>query len=876
VAVCGLAVGGTVALGYDVSIGRDDLLLAGLLAIAAAFTQMFVVTTSLNQSYHLTPGIVLAAALLLPPPLVALVVVCQHGPEWIRHRYPWFIQTFNIANFVVTALLAASVFDGVIAAWPPDADDRLAFGVGGVAAAVVFVVVQHFLLSVVLLLARGHSFAQSGLFKFTSLSMDFVLTVIGVVVAELWTSNRALVLIALSPLFLVHRALALPKLEAEVRKDAKTELYNAKHLAEALDEAVERAQRLGNPVSLLVADLDLLREINNRYGHLAGDAAIGTVAAVLRAHVRPGDVAARFGGEEFCVLLVDADADEATAIAERIRIAVESARIDVDTAAEPLRVTVSIGVATLPDDAASARGLLHAADVAAYRAKAHGRNRVMLHRDVLDDSAPFEAGQILAEAAAIDLPAPVEIPALAAEPGQPLEAVPGRFVGAFATAVALLGTVLGACGIIFGSSDDLLGIAILVLVVGAAHAVTVEEIDRGAISVSAVGSLAGAAMFGARAALPLAIGVCVAEWVVARRQTLQQILFNCGTLASSALAAALVYGMLPDNPWHFVFTSVAAGVVYFAVNIGLLSTVLTLDTGERWSTLVRTRFAWLFGYYALYGVVAAMLALSYELEGVLGLLVFAAPLLLVKKAQADYIQHTEASAAKLRAASETIEQQNATLRRANTLLRERATDAMESLAAAIDARDAYTAGHSRRVQDIAIAVAAELRLEETEIEAVSFAALFHDVGKLGVPDTVLLKEGPLDDADWTSIRRHPDDGARIIGHLGFLAESLPAIRHHHERFDGSGYPLGLRGEEIPVAARILHVADAVDSMLSARPYRPALSLDFALAELEAGSGAQFCPTCVDALFRAVEAGKLRKILVEISLRAPAGETPVSS
>jgi HD-GYP domain-containing protein (c-di-GMP phosphodiesterase class II) len=254
-----------------------------------------------------------------------------------------------------------------------------------------------------------------------------------------------------------------------------------------------------------------------------------------------------------------------------------------------------------------------------------------------------------------------------------------------------------------------------------------------------------------------------------------------------------------------------------------------------------------------------MVALAYDVAGTLALLVFALPLILVRKSQLDYIDHTEDSVRRLREAAQTIERQNESLVQANVLLRDRATEAMESLAAAVDARDTYTAGHSRRVQEIAVAIGHELALDESELESLSFAALFHDVGKLAVPDSLLLKSGPLDDQEWWVVRQHAAEGERIIGHLGFLSDATPAIRHHHEHFDGSGYPDGLRGQEIPLGARILHVADAFDSMITTRVYRAALPLDKALKEIRQASGSQFCPTCVSALERLVAGGGLAHI-----------------
>jgi putative nucleotidyltransferase with HDIG domain len=153
------------------------------------------------------------------------------------------------------------------------------------------------------------------------------------------------------------------------------------------------------------------------------------------------------------------------------------------------------------------------------------------------------------------------------------------------------------------------------------------------------------------------------------------------------------------------------------------------------------------------------------------------------------------------------------------------------------------------VQELALAIGRELDLSQAELDLLGHAALFHDIGKLAVPDAILLKPGGLSDDEWAIMQRHSDEGARIIDRLGFLADAVPAIRHHHERFDGTGYPDLLRGDEIPLGARVIHVADAIDSMLTNRVYRPAMTIGEALAELERHKGKQFCPRCVEAAKR---------------------------
>ncbi|MGB8004890.1 MAG: HD domain-containing phosphohydrolase, partial [Gaiellaceae bacterium] len=135
------------------------------------------------------------------------------------------------------------------------------------------------------------------------------------------------------------------------------------------------------------------------------------------------------------------------------------------------------------------------------------------------------------------------------------------------------------------------------------------------------------------------------------------------------------------------------------------------------------------------------------------------------------------------------------------------------------------------------------------LELLGYAALFHDIGKLGIQDAILLKPASLTSEEWVLMQRHAEEGARIIDRLGFLEDAVPAIRHHHERFDGTGYPDHLGGEDIPLGARIIHVADALDSMLTTRIYRAARPAAEALEELRRAAGTQFCPRCVAALER---------------------------
>ena len=172
---------------------------------------------------------------------------------------------------------------------------------------------------------------------------------------------------------------------------------------------------------------------------------------------------------------------------------------------------------------------------------------------------------------------------------------------------------------------------------------------------------------------------------------------------------------------------------------------------------------------------------------------------------------------------------------------------------AVDARDSYTAGHSARVSKISLILGKELGLSEIDLKNLEFATLFHDLGKIGISDNILNKSGKLSDEEYDIIKKHPSIGVSILKDIDFLADALPLIRHHHERFGGGGYPSGLKGEDIPLGARIIAVADTYDAMTSDRPYRLGLDHESAINEIIKNKGSQFDDRVVDA-FMEIESG----------------------
>lgn len=267
-------------------------------------------------------------------------------------------------------------------------------------------------------------------------------------------------------------------------------------------------------------------------------------------------------------------------------------------------------------------------------------------------------------------------------------------------------------------------------------------------------------------------------------------------------------------PWTF---TLASGVI-LAVSAVVLSAVLTSNIRDA-STAVATRTIWL--------VVGAMFAILWL---ALALLVWGAAARLSRQKGVLRGRSRDVSKTSLRIERSLLEM-------------------VDTLNAAVEARDPYTAGHSQRVRRVALAVGHELALSEEQLDALGTAALFHDVGKIGIPDSILTKAGPLQPGEAAIMREHVTRGAEIVSKVSPFREAVPAIRHHHERWDGLGYPDGLGGDDIPLDAAIIGLADAWDAMTTDRPYAHGLSLNEAMLQLRSGRGKQFSPAVVDAFWR---------------------------
>jgi response regulator RpfG family c-di-GMP phosphodiesterase len=489
------------------------------------------------------------------------------------------------------------------------------------------------------------------------------------------------------------------------------------------------------------------------------------------------------------------------------------------------------------------------------------------------------------------------------------------------------------------------GLAAFVAAAVVLQLVAAELYGRGSLSAADVGMLAIGFTFGPGPGM-LAAVILAAVHAVKRRSRPHRAFFNAAMWALATGAATGGYHAVsqPESGTATVLVlSLAAGAVFGAINVGLLTLVMSLSERVGPVSVWRERFRWNTPSYLVSGLIAAATMIAYERVGLVGLLAFALPPALLAFSQRQYVARTRASVEEVRHANEELRRTNAELAVRNQDLRqllefaeglgarahdeaalvEHAEQALAGLTGArtrisrrlqegglalvsggkpvgtlhfertptfesdrwgrlreallpqlataieraslveevrkkhlatiaalsrsMEAKDYYTGGHTERVSSVAVALGRRLECSAEELDAIEIGALLHDIGKIGIPEHILRKPGPLDDDEWEVVKRHPLISEFILADIDLPAIVLQIARSSHERIDGAGYPDGLAGEEIPLPARIVLVADAFDALTSDRPYRPGRSLAAAMGEVRANAGTQFCPTVIEAL-----------------------------
>jgi len=388
--------------------------------------------------------------------------------------------------------------------------------------------------------------------------------------------------------------------------------------------------------------------------------------------------------------------------------------------------------------------------------------------------------------------------------------------------------------------------------------VRIDLFERAHISPASVPALALACVFGPFG--PLAAETALAVKRAIGREPTIKWGFDWGSLVLAGAAAAATFQALPHHAAGIaVAASLVAGLVYYTVNAATLSVIMAWHEGERIRVIWRERLAWLAVHYVGFGLTAGAFVVIERDHGAWAVLFFAIPLLIMYVAERQYVDRSRESVAELRKQRDELAAANTRLGKAlsnNQELTRRMQrsylSTITSLARTIEAKDPYTGGHTERVRDFAMLLATEMGLCEEDLRAVEVGAVIHDIGKIGIPDGILTKPGRLTDEEFDTMRRHPEISSYIVSELDLPPIVQHMVRSHHERWDGRGYPDGLAGEQIPLAARILCVADTVDAMTSNRPYRDALPVEVAVEEVRKLAGVQFCPKVAETFLRCYE------------------------
>jgi len=698
------------------------------------------------------------------------------------------------------------------------------------------------------------------------------------------------------------------RLEHQASTDALTGLYNHRAFHDRLREEVMRASTEHDTVALVMLDLDDFKKVNDVYGHGVGDQLLRQVADVLRATVRSSDVVSRIGGEEFAIIVPSGDLRSSVALAERI--GAELGRLEAGAAG---RLTVSTGVAIGPEHAANPRELVACAEAAMMTAKTRGKG-LILPFDASDLERPSEeharrrddvrsiahlkmlqslSGKLsqLNDVARIGLTVADELrllidyhncrvflrdgedllpiafrgDLLTAEPLPPVELLPTRVGRGITGRVAATGEALligdaarhesgehipGTAQI----EESLLAVPLTfgsrVTGVIVVSKLGLDQFDADDLRVLEV--LAGHA----------SVALENARLYEAQRREAESAnaLLEFTREISEAQGVGDIAERVVQGSAHILSSPSASLWLQDAVTGDLVKlaqhasspqpdpgrTVIPDTLLEPWLDRTEPFYVESAEYAAIAGSPAdkdARFAIApFSLDGRRGVIAAAIPATATLADRDLELLSGLAQQAKLalRSASsyETLER---------TFL-----STIEALANALEANDEYRSKHARRITDLALKVGTTLGLEPHDLKRLELGALFHDIGKIGIPSAILLKPGPLTPDERAVVETHPILGERILKPIEQLGEVRRIVRSGHERWDGTGYPDRLKGEEIPVESRIIIACDAFHAMTSDLPYGAALDAAEAKRRLEDGSGTQFDPLVIEALLRVLD------------------------
>ncbi len=446
---------------------------------------------------------------------------------------------------------------------------------------------------------------------------------------------------------------------------------------------------------------------------------------------------------------------------------------------------------------------------------------------------------------------PALVPQPAAAPSPTSERLAGRalvLIGAAAFATFFAGAPAATRASFSPSGEEWLTIALITVLGMAAERLDINVYGEGRVSVSALFMVTAAVLFGPVAVLLVCPPVALAGHV-RRGRPLYKLVFNLSVFVLAALASAYGYRLaesfMPHEARPLEMAAViTAALAHFGVSSVLVAAIIaytgTLSMRRVWSE----KFAWLLPHFVVLGFLAFLLTIAYREYAGYGLLGFTVPALMTRFTMKQYVDRTERTVRELR-------EKHAEVEELSRELAEAYNETLTAFVSALDTRDVETHGHSARVAELSLEIGRAMGVKPNSREWLDLGhgATLHDVGKIGVPDAILRKPGPLTPDEWEVIRTHPMHGYRMLSGVRFLSSAAELVLCHHERFDGGGYPRRLKGEEIPLAARIFAVADTYDAITSERPYKAARSEAEACAEILRHSGTQFDPRVVEILLR---------------------------
>ncbi len=774
-----------------------------------------------------------AGAFLLPAALLPFLALTILVPDlWGERevRRSWFTRA--------TSAIIATTATGVVlrttglALRPLERPQDAVVLLAGVA---IFAVVLRLLAAIT---AAVHSAEPLRGFNGRDIFLNNGLFVLfGAVVAGAWYTAPPLLAFVLPCLLLVQYVSRTANLAMLAHVDEKTGLYNARYLEQSLRKEIQHSTRTRSTVAVLFADIDHFKAINDRYGHSAGDDVLREVAQVLTGALRKTDRVARFGGEEFVVVLPNTDSDAALAAAEHVRAAIAQHTFTLSTG-EHLHCTVSIGVAWTQDAVSDVPTLIAHADRAMYTAKQQGGNAVVQSE--------------------IETPAEVS-----ASPSARPDWVrwftttePQRRV--WLARAILWGTVIAgvAGGIISAvlmahTNDWLVLLVCTVCAIGAVLLpIPLYEANGEKLTATLTVTVNMAVIAIQPFAAPLVSFAAALVHVLVRKQRrADKIAFNLTSPTLASACAGWIYAVLHPrlgdfSPGHIAVALLSVGV-YYLINVGTVSAMVSLHSARPLVRVLRDSL-WYLVIFVLLGLSGAFIGAVYTKIGVVGTIIFSLPILL--------LWYTLGFAArKSKDAIETLEASKAAVEAAHTQTEATLTQLIETVSSIIDARDNLVWGHSRNVAQYSVLIGKELGLTAEMLDAVHTAGLLHDLGKIAIPESVLHKPSTLTTEEYEVVKQHPTTGERILAEVAPLAVVSHMVGDHHERWDGSGYPLGKQGQAITIGGRILAVADTLDTILSDRLYSPPRPLSWAIAEIDRCAGVQFDPAVVAALHRVIAA-----------------------